>query len=90
MNSIEKVGSYLAIFGATSLACIFVAVMLNGGWPDSFAPIRALFRLLGDTIGDAAIVVEGLIFIGPGLLVRALGTKIREKNERLERITSGK
>jgi hypothetical protein len=74
---LEKLGTITAALGGLALAAIFAAVIVNGSWPPSLHLIRDLFARIGDAVGDAAIVAEGLLFVGPGLLVRRIGSSLR-------------
>jgi len=76
MNIVERAGNWLILLGAATLAAIFAVVLVNGVWPEFLHPVQSYFAFLGDLIGDAAIVVEGLTFIGPGLLVREIGRRV--------------
>lgn len=84
MNVVERAGNLLIIIGAAALAGAFAIVLANGAWPEFLRPLQNYFAFLGNLIGDAAIVVEGLTFVGPGLLVREAGRRIASNNVRRE------
>jgi hypothetical protein len=44
-----------------------------------FAAVRTLFRLLGEVVGDWAIVAEFWIFAGPGVLVYSTGRLLKRR-----------
>jgi hypothetical protein len=77
--ALEKAGGVLAIVGAAALGGIFMVVLVNGTWPTFFSPIRSVFTAIGNSVGNWALVIEGWLFVGPGLLLRALGAKLRDK-----------
>jgi len=74
---LERIGNWLIIIGAAALAGIFATVIINGSWPEVLRPVQGLFAFLGDWLGDAALVVEGLLFLGPGLALKYFGLRRR-------------
>lgn len=85
---LERAGGLFAIVGAAGLALIFAVVIVNGSWPAFLAPVRELFSALGNTIGGAALVVEGLMFIGPGLALQAIGRKLQHRQKERHEVNS--
>ena len=81
-HPVQQIGAYLGIAGGAIFVGIFLVVLLNGGWPDFLEPIQNLYGFVSSWIGDAAIVVEAWIFIGPGALLYYLGKSLGERKPR--------
>jgi hypothetical protein len=77
---VQRLGVWLAIFGATCLGAVFLIVLANGTWPQFLAPIQSRMRFLGDHLGDWAIVAEFWIAAGPGALLYWIGGRRRLRN----------
>jgi hypothetical protein len=81
-HPVQRFGAYLGIVGALALAGIFVVVMLNGRWPEFLYPVRSVFGAISGVVGDAAIVVEAWLFVGPGALIYFWGKRLGERKPR--------
>jgi hypothetical protein len=81
-NLVERAGGITAMMGGAALAAIFLVVMVNGKWPQAFAPVKQAFASIAGWIGGAAIVAEVWIFIGPGVLLMWLGRRMRDRSSR--------
>ena len=78
-RSIEWLGNKLMLIGGLAIAGIFLTVLINGHWPDSFSPLRNFMRGAGDLVGDAVWFLWVAIFIGPGFLVQQIGERLGKK-----------
>lgn len=78
--TLEKVGTTLAVLGGLCFAGIFLIVIVNGTWPDFLEPVRRRYGMISDFAGGFAFVIELFLFIGPGLLIAALGQKLQNSN----------
>lgn len=76
-RGVERAGLVIAVIGVGLLAGIFILTLLNGRWPTFLSPVQSLFRVLGDTVGDWAIVIEFWLFAMPGMIIYWLGRAIR-------------
>lgn len=81
---VRRLGGWLFYAGIAAFAGIFIIVMINGTWPALLYPVKALFATLNDWVGGFAIIVEGWLFLGPGLLLIWLG-KAMERKEKEQR-----
>jgi hypothetical protein len=77
-GAVERSGIYVAVGGVALLAGIFLVVFVNGSWPETLSPVRALFQFLGDTIGDWAVIAEVGIFAAPGLVIYGVGRLLNQ------------
>jgi len=77
---LERLGQALAILGGAVLALVIVAVIINGRWPHFLEPVRSRFELISGLLGGYAIIVEGLCFVGPGLLIAWVGGYLKDSN----------
>jgi hypothetical protein len=50
--------------------------MLNGSWPDFLYPVRIRFQMGAEFLGGLWFPALLGIFIGPGLLIHWLGTRL--------------
>lgn len=75
---LERLGGYLIIVGGCCIAGIFLTVLVNGTWPDFLDPIKNRAAVLSDVIGDMVLIVWGLVFFGPGLIVQWVGRWLQE------------
>jgi hypothetical protein len=80
-NLIERAGGILVIIGGASFAAIALCVLVNGTWPQALKPVQHTFAFLSDWIGEWALAIEIWAFIGPGMLLMWMGSKIRERHE---------
>ena len=78
-KNIRRLGAAPFYVGLASFAGIFIVVMLNGTWPAILHPVKALFSTLNDYVGGWAIIIEGWLFLGPGLFLIWLGNEIQRK-----------
>ncbi len=76
--ALERTGITLAIWGAACLTGIFLVVIHNGSWPGFLEPIRQLFATNACVSGEFTLIVELILFIGPGILIRVAGERIRD------------
>jgi hypothetical protein len=76
---IEIIGIVLAWIGGVALAVVLLIVFVNGTWPGFLRPVKALFGVISELVGSFAFTVEVVAFIGPGLLVMALGQKLKKE-----------
>ena len=81
-HPIQQIGAYMGITGGAIFVGIFVVVLLNGGWPNFLKPIQNLYDAISDWTGDAAIVIEMWLFIGPGALLYYWGKALSERKRR--------
>jgi hypothetical protein len=70
---LKRIGMVLFYVGLATLAGIFVIVVVNGTWPGFLKPAQWLFSAVSGYVGDFAIVVQGLLFLGPGILLFKAG-----------------
>lgn len=76
-EAIQKLGIALACIGGICFASIFIVVIANGSWPNFLEPVRSRFELIDDFVGGFAFIVELFLFVGPGLLIAAVGEKLK-------------
>lgn len=77
-HPIQQFGAYLGMAGGAVFIGIFVIVLLNGCWPDFLKLIQNLYGVISDWTGEAAIVIEMWLFIGPGALIYYWGKSLGE------------
>jgi hypothetical protein len=84
---LERVGKWLTMAGGIALLGIFAVVMINGHWPSWLQPVRAAFSGVASVLGEGAIVVEGLAFVGPGLVIMWIGQHLVERSGAKRKLT---
>ncbi|MEP7316581.1 MAG: hypothetical protein ABI667_07780 [Sphingomicrobium sp.] len=61
----------------------FIAVLLvglfDGNWPEFLTPLNAVDDAIYGVAGNFALVIEGALFISPGLLLARLGEALKRK-----------
>jgi hypothetical protein len=72
-KQVEKLGSVLMMIGGVCIVGIFLAVLVNGSWPDYLSPVQAHARAISDVVGGLVWLAWVAAFIGPGFLVQLLG-----------------
>lgn len=78
-HPVQQIGAYLGMAGGAIFVGIFVIVLLNGGWPNFLKPIPNLYATISDWTGDAAILIEMWLFIGPGALLYFRGKALSDR-----------
>ena len=78
---LRQAGRALFYLGLAALAGIFIIVLVNSTWPAFLKPVQTLFAALTDIVGGFAFVIEGLIFLGPGLALVKLGEALEASAE---------
>jgi len=78
--TLETLGRGLAILGGAVLVLMILVIIVHGGWPVFLEPVQSRFKLISGLLGNYAIIVEGLCFVGPGLLLAALGDWLKNSN----------
>jgi hypothetical protein len=76
------VAKALWFVAATAVAVGFVAIIINGSWPDAMKPVQHLFRNLHEYLGPFAFLVQVAIFAGPGALVWWLADALEDRKAR--------
>lgn len=79
---LERLGAGVAVAGGLVLLAGAIVILANGGWPAALQPIQALFAATSPWMGDWTLILAVWIFIGPGLLIVALGRMLRERRTR--------
>ncbi len=79
-STLERLGQALSLLGGATLALVILIVIINGRWPVFLEPVRSRFELISGFLGDYAIIVEGLCFVGPGLLIAWIGGWLKDSN----------
>jgi hypothetical protein len=79
-NFLDFIGKALFAIGALLFAGIFLVVLINGKWPLFLEPVRSRFSLASDFLGPFTFIVEAIIFVGPGLLLRWIGQRILQEH----------
>ena len=80
-HPIQQFGAYLGMVGGAVFIGIFVIVLLNGRWPDFLKPIQNLYGVISNWTGEAAIVIEMWLFIGPAALIYYWGKSLGERQK---------
>jgi hypothetical protein len=81
-RELTRIGYGLAAIGLILFVGIFVIVLANGSWPQFLEPVRARFAIISDFVGGFALIVEGAIFVGPGILIAWLGQHLAGRHRR--------
>ena len=76
---IEFIGIVMAWIGGVVLATVFLIVLVHGTWPQFLRPVKGLFTVISELFGSFGFSVEVVAFIGPGVLVMALGQKLKKE-----------
>ena len=81
-SSLRRLGIWLFYVGLAAFAGIFIIVMFNGTWPIFLSPVKILFSTLSNYVGGWALIVEGWLFLGPGILLVKFGDALLKKQDR--------
>ena len=60
----------------------FAIILINGSWPESFAPVQNLFQWLHGNLGALAYLVQIAMFAGPSVVTAWLADQVEERQRR--------
>jgi hypothetical protein len=78
VHPLERIGGWLIIIGFAAFAGVFLVVIVNATWPEFLRPVQSLYAGISDIFGSVAIIIEAWLFVGPGFLIKYIGTRQRK------------